>query len=92
MNKKVPVAITIVAAQLAAYHLSQPDDCKCTEQQVAAIPADVPQQPENLPEVPLPLIERAAAAGPSSTVVSASSTTGYESLQRVSGLSTVSIG
>jgi hypothetical protein len=77
MNKKVPVAITLVAAQLAAYHLSQPSDCNCAEQQVGAVPMGLPQQPENLPEIPPLLLER-DSAGSSSTVISAIGTDGLK--------------
>jgi hypothetical protein len=70
MNKTLSMAIAVVAAQLAAYHLGQPDDCKCAQQHVGPVPADPAQQPENWPESPRLSLER-PSAGSSSTVISA---------------------
>lgn len=91
MHKKAPVGYPLIAGQLFAYHLSQPSGCDCPEQRIRALPAHLPEQPENLPEVPPLLLERDSGSS-SSTVVSAISSAGYESLGHVSGWSTVSVG
>jgi hypothetical protein len=60
----------MIGGQLFLFHVMQPSDCACPERQIAALPANLPQQPENLPEVPPLLLER-DSAGSSSTVISA---------------------
>ncbi len=91
MNKKIPMAVALVAAQLAAFHVSQPSDCNCSDRYVGPMPADLPQQPENLPEAPQLLVER-DSAGSSSTVVSAILSVATENLAHVSAWNTISVG
>ena len=81
----------MIACQVVAFHLGQPSDCQCPEQHIGPLPADLLQQPENLPQIPPLLLERDNGSS-SSTTVSAISSVGYESLGYVSGLSTVSVG
>jgi hypothetical protein len=90
MNPKILLCHVMVGGQLFLFHVMQPSDCACPERQIAALPAGLPQQPENLPDTATLLLER-DSAGLSSTVVSAISTAAYESLARVSAASTVSM-
>jgi hypothetical protein len=70
MNPKIPFCYVMIGGQLFLFHVMQPSDCACPERQIAALPASLPQQPENLPEIPPLLLER-DSAGSSSTVISA---------------------